>query len=316
LFGKITRINNNRKVFKMALAIKQAARQALKGRILLTGASGTGKTYTALTIARKLSPDGMIVVIDTESAGQDVSASEHYADIFKHHVLPVTAPYSPVKFTEAIQMAVNAGAEVIVWDSMTHEWSESGGMLDMVSQQDAIKGQSGWLKTQPLHDRMMETIKQCPVHFIATARTKNTIEVSKVEGKNVTTKVPNAIIQKPGLEYEFDIHIMMHDSGNGGQPVITIEKSRFTELPQHSAITRNDPLLASGINSGLNPENADFPKNKAGFASQLRVWGVVNNEQKAEVAAAIGLTGKDVIDDKNFADWVEKARVYIFPVKN
>ncbi len=102
---------------------KKATKAQAKARLLFSGASGSGKTTAALTVASQLGK--RIAFIDTEAGSASL-----YADRFDFDVLELSPPYAPERFTEAIEAAEQAGYEVIVIDSITHEWSGPGGCQD------------------------------------------------------------------------------------------------------------------------------------------------------------------------------------------
>lgn len=78
------------------MAFVKAQKYESKLRLAITGPSGAGKTYTALSIAKHL--PGPIALVDTEHG----SASK-YADLFDFDVLNLHPPYHPDRFGEAIR---------------------------------------------------------------------------------------------------------------------------------------------------------------------------------------------------------------------
>ena len=81
----------------------------------LIGVAGSGKTYTALNIAKHMG--GPVAVVDTERG----SASK-YSDQFEFDVLELET-FSPQTYIEAIQAAEEAGYSVLIIDSMSHAWT-------------------------------------------------------------------------------------------------------------------------------------------------------------------------------------------------
>ena len=66
----------------MSINPRPATRMQRKGRILLWGKSGSGKTLTSLKLARGLAgPVGTICVIDTDYEASTLYADEHRFDI-------------------------------------------------------------------------------------------------------------------------------------------------------------------------------------------------------------------------------------------
>jgi len=184
----------------------KATKKESKLRLALIGSSGSGKTYSALSIATGLG--GKIAVVDTERG----SASK-YADKFNFDVLELDS-FSPEKYVEAISAAAQAGYQILIIDSLSHAWSGKDGALEMVDRA-AKKSQSGntytaWRDVTPKHNEMVDAIVQAPLHVIATMRAKTEyVMETNDRGKQVPRKIGLAPIQRDGLEYEFDVVAMM-----------------------------------------------------------------------------------------------------------
>ena len=108
------------------MQIQKAQRKKAKIKLGIQGPSGAGKTVGALLIAYGITEEwNKIVVIDTENHSSDL-----YDHLGNYNVLHLDAPFSPEKYIEAIHTCIKAGAEVIIIDSISHEWEGSGGILD------------------------------------------------------------------------------------------------------------------------------------------------------------------------------------------
>src|SRR3989304_533235 len=83
------------------------------------GSGGSGKTYSALRLARGLAGDrGRVALIDTE-AGRAL----HYAERFDFDHCDLKPPFAPSAYADAIAAAEGAGDPGIVGDSLSHEWA-------------------------------------------------------------------------------------------------------------------------------------------------------------------------------------------------
>ncbi len=204
---------------------QKAVKTAAKLRLAFTGTSGSGKTYTALTIAQGIANGKPIALVDTENG----SASK-YADKFDFDVAEMHAPFNPEKYIKAISEAAEAGYGVIILDSLSHAWMGTGGVLDLVDEA-AKRSKSGntymaWKEGTPIQNRLIEAIVQSPIHVIATMRSKSEYVLeTNANGKQAPKKVGLAAIQREGFEYEFDIVIQMTQDNDG-----IVEKSRCSEL--------------------------------------------------------------------------------------
>lgn len=187
------------------MEIRQAARHCAKLRMAITGPSGSGKTYSALLLSRGLVDSwDKICVIDTENHSADL-----YANLGPYRVLALESPYSPERYVEAIRAAVQSGAEVVIIDSLSHEWSGDGGVLDLQGKLADTKYRgnswSAWREVTPKHNALIETIQQSPAHMIATLRVKVEYVQLDENGKKKIQKVGTAPVQREGLEHEFDL---------------------------------------------------------------------------------------------------------------
>jgi len=189
----------------------KAVRKKSKLRLALTGPSGSGKTYSALLIAKGLG--GKVAVIDTEHGSASL-----YADLLEFDSLELTPPYSPERYIAAIQAADKAGYDVLIVDSTTHEWSGSGGCLEINEQtaQAKYRGNtwSAWNETTPRHRKFIDSMLQCNMHVIATGRSKTETSQEDVgNGKKKVVKLGMKTEQRDGFEYEFTCVLdIVHDN--------------------------------------------------------------------------------------------------------
>ena len=185
----------------MALSFKKATKSQARLRLALVGPAGSGKTYTALKLAKGLGK--RIAVIDTEHG----SASK-YADVVDFDVLELES-FSPRTYVEAIQAAVAEGYDVIIIDSLSHAWMGKDGALEQVDRAAKRGGGNSfgaWRDVTPQHNALVEAIVGCKAHVIATMRAKTEYAQEKDErGKTVVRKVGLAPVQRDGLEFEFDV---------------------------------------------------------------------------------------------------------------
>lgn len=104
------------------MVLRNAERRQARIKMGLQGPSGSGKTYSALQIANGLTGDwSRVVIIDSESNSADL-----YAHMGKFKVLCIGQPFTPEKYVEAIELCEEAGMQVIILDSISHEWEGRG----------------------------------------------------------------------------------------------------------------------------------------------------------------------------------------------
>lgn len=188
-----------------------AVREQVSLLIMMAGASGSGKTLSALKVARGLADgdDSKIAVIDTE-AGR----AKHYAvrpgeqpsaDRFAFHHGDLKPPFTPEAYEEAIKAADAAGFKVIVIDSGSHEWEGEGGLHDehqeavaaAVAKSRAIAEEKGWRfdeaqaadrasvgawkEPKRRHKRFVSRLLQCRAHLIICLRADEKMRIEKVK---------------------------------------------------------------------------------------------------------------------------------------
>lgn len=195
--------NQNSEHFSFA----KAERKKAKLKLNLNGASGSGKTYSALVLASSLGQK--IAVIDTENESASL-----YANDFSFDTLPLRPPYSPERFAGAIQAAKNMGYDVLIIDSASHEWIGSGGCLEINDTTAANKFRgntwSAWSETTPRHRKFIDAILQTDMHIITTTRAKT--ETVQGENKKIM-KLGMKAEQRDGYEYELTIALdVVHES--------------------------------------------------------------------------------------------------------
>lgn len=201
---------------------KKATKEKIKVRLALSGASGAGKTYSALAIASYLAKP--IALIDTERC----SASK-YADKFDFDVCELT-DFHPARYIEAIQAAEQAGYSTIIIDSLSHAWYWELDAVD--SQRNSF---AAWKNVRPLERKLIDAIVGCGSHVIATMRSKTEWVIeTNAKGKAEPRKVGTTPVQTASIEYEFDIAGEMNQ-----QHILTITKSRCSELSDKTFLNPN-----------------------------------------------------------------------------
>ncbi|MEM8598336.1 MAG: ATP-binding protein [Bacteroidota bacterium] len=252
------------------MQFRPASRKARKLRFALGGPAGSGKTYTALLIARGLvGPSGRIGVIDTENRSADL-----YADvdnIGNFGVLELDNP-SPEAYIDALVAAVEAKCDVVVIDSISHEWSGSGGILSIVDEvSKTISGNkyAAWGEGTSRHNTFLETLLSCPFHLIATMRSKMSYEQGRnAAGRTVIRKLGMQPVQRDGVEYEFDVFGQMDDAHT-----LFVHKSRADFLDTGDTIQLPGLDLGRRLGAWLNNDE---------FADELATTHVDMSEAAME----------------------------------
>lgn len=183
--------------------LRKAARKKAKIRLGLSAPSGAGKTYSSLLIARGLASSwDKVAIIDTENNSADL-----YENLGDYNVISLSAPFSPERYIEAIKTCEDAGMEVIIIDSISHEWEGKGGILEIHTN---MSGNSftNWATLTPRHNAFIAAILQSKCHMITTVRRKQDYEMTKdSNGKVKVEKAGLKEITRENWEYELTINL-------------------------------------------------------------------------------------------------------------
>lgn len=194
------------------LNIRPAVRELAKIVIGLSAESGGGKTYTALLIAMGMvrGDASKIGLLDTENKRGSL-----YADMFapkSFMVGDLEPPFSPARYIEAIEEFEKAGVEVLIIDSVSHEWEGEGGCGEMAEGE-----KTGWLKPKKQHKKFVNKLLQSNMHIIACTRAREKVKVIQTYKNNKLVPEYEAQGVMPICEknfmYEMTCSMMMMDSG-------------------------------------------------------------------------------------------------------
>ncbi|GAG93238.1 unnamed protein product, partial [marine sediment metagenome] len=194
------------------MKLQKAKRQNVKLRIGLSSPSGFGKTYSALLLAYGITGDwSKIAVIDTEN-----NSAQLYSNLGEFNTIDLQPPYHPNRYIEAIKTCEDAEIEVIIIDSITHEWDGKGGCLEIVSdltKKTSKNNYTAWGTVTPLHQAFIQSILHSSCHVITTVRRKTEYEMYKDDkGKNVVEKVGTKEVTRDGFEYELSLNFEIIDN--------------------------------------------------------------------------------------------------------
>jgi len=224
--------------------LRQATRTKAKIRLGLSAVSGGGKTYSAILIAKGLSNGDLskVAIIDTENGSADL-----YAHMGNYNVLTLNAPFSPERYIDAIKTCEDAGMNVIIIDSITHEWDGKGGCLQI---QEQLGGKyQDWAKVTPRHQAFIDAILQSKCHMITTVRRKQDYEMTKdAGGKMKVEKAGLKEVTREGFEYELTANIELDIRHNA-----TALKDRtglFMDQPQFIPSEETGKMLLQWCENG------------------------------------------------------------------
>lgn len=230
----------------MQFVIEKATVTQAKAKIALVGPAGAGKTMTALIMARELG--NRTLVIDTENG-----SSAKYAGEFDFDILSLP-DYRLTTYIAALDYAATQSYDTVIVDSLSHAWVGKGGALEQVDNAPGKnKFTGGWKEVTPLHNQLVECILSYPSHLIATMRMKmQYILTTNEKGQQIPQKAGMGIVQRDGIEYEFDIIAEMNVNHD-----MVITKTRCSTLDEFT-MNRPDGTIGQIINAWLS-EGAEAP---------------------------------------------------------
>ncbi|WP_159018693.1 AAA family ATPase [Algibacter sp. L3A6] len=232
------------------MELKQAQREQVKLRIGLSGASGFGKTFSALLLAYGITGDySRIAIIDTENQSASL-----YSHLGAYNTLSIEAPYSPEKYIKAIEVCEKAQMEVVIIDSITHEWSGAGGCLDI---QEKLGGRwQDWASVTPRHQAFVDKILQAKCHVITTTRRKTDYSMDKDgSGKTKVIKHGTKEITRDGFEYELTVNFELINDHH----LVNASKDRtglFVNKPEFVINASTGKKLMNWCNNGKDLDQA------------------------------------------------------------
>jgi hypothetical protein len=195
------------------IRIEEARREGAKIVLGLAGCSGGGKTFTALLLAYGLAKrDGKKVgFLDTENR-----RGRLYADILpggaKFLIGDLVPPFSPQRHIEAIRAFEEAGVEVLVIDSISHEWEGVGGCEEIAT--DGNPKLPRWNRAKAEHKKFMNALLQSSMHIIVCLRAREKVKMSKDErGGTLVESLGIQPIQEKNFMFELTASLMMKDMG-------------------------------------------------------------------------------------------------------
>jgi len=204
---------------------KPAIRSSVPLLIGLFGASGSGKTFTALRLAtgiQRVFP-GDILFIDTESR-----RALHYSNLFQFKHMEFKAPFGSLDYLEALKYAKNHNPSVIVVDSFSLEHEGEMGMLDYHEKElDRLAGNDykkrqtmtmlAWSRPKADRRKLINGLLQLNSNFIFCFRAKETSKPVKDPVTKKTTIENFGFLPIAGSEfvYEMTINCMLPPHSNG-----------------------------------------------------------------------------------------------------
>lgn len=205
--------------------IRPAERKGARLVIGIAGISGSGKTRTAIEFAYGLAnfDASKVGFLDTENRRGSL-----YADVLRSHpthptdvpfwIADLEPPFTPARYADAILQFQAHGVEVLVIDSVSHEYEGTGGVLEI---REPLPGQKGKRDNvaKEAHKKMMNTLLQSAMHVIPCIRAREKVIIEKKGGE--TVYIPQGVqpIQEKNFMFELTASLMMWNEGKAQEVI-------------------------------------------------------------------------------------------------
>ncbi|MDV2986148.1 UNVERIFIED_CONTAM: hypothetical protein Q9R58_17675 [Methylobacteriaceae bacterium AG10] len=221
--------------------------------VSLTGGTNSGKTFSALRLARGIAgPDGKVAVLDTEG-GRTLHLKEAFA--FDANVMD--PPFRPERFAQAALAAEQAGYDALVIDSFSMEWVGLGGVLDWQGQElqrmagDDFRKQermkmASWIKPKTAHKAMVYSLLQRRIPIIFSIRGEESVKPGEAGEK--PTKVFKSVCNSQ-FPYEVTVSFRLETERKG---YVDLSDPRSYKMEgAHEGIFRNGDRISEEHGAAL-----------------------------------------------------------------
>lgn len=271
------------------MGFQKAKREKAKARICLMGASGGGKTLSALYLAYGITGDwNKIAVLDSERRRALLYANRTDLGVGEFLHSDLEPPYTVERYVEGMREAEEIVGEdgVLIVDSGSHAWKGTGGVLDAkenIANQRGKTDFSAWNDAGKIQNNFIDTIMDLKCHVIVTLRSKTEYvqEKDPETGKSSVRKVGLAPVQRDDFEYEF---MLVMDIDKETHEASIVKDNTFLDAEGWHGIINSElgVRLREWMNDGVEPETFTCEKCGCKIKSAEGKNGLLSPKQVAE----------------------------------
>jgi hypothetical protein len=253
-------------------------REKCKASILIEGLTGKGKSGLALVLGYALAKEDWSKVYDIDTENNSIklfdgitSTSGGKFENFHDAAFTPDLGYKPSNYILFKESALSAGAEVVIFDSVSHAWMYEGGILDMIndlkktSDRFTRDSYAAWGDPSIVAEKqkLFQLFRDTRCHIIATVRVKEKMEYETDDkGKAKVVSLGEQEIMQADVKYEPDLVLHMVKAGRVDNkkityPIASVVKSRYAML-EEGAVYEFTPELCDQIREyleeGTSPE--------------------------------------------------------------
>lgn len=253
-------------------------REKSKASILIEGLTGKGKSGLALILGYYLSGKNWNKVFDIDTENNSIQLFEGIMSSagvpFQEFQVGKFTPdlkYKPSHYQAFKDAALEAGADVVINDSISHAWTYEGGILDMVAELKKSNKRyerdsyAAWGDDSIVEEKqkLYQLFRDHRCHIISTVRVKEKMEYDKdANGKTILRSLGEQEIMQADVKYEPDLVLHMISPGRAvgteqKHPVARVVKSRYVILEEGETYEFTPSLceqLAQYLEEGTSPE--------------------------------------------------------------
>ncbi len=169
----------------MSYVFRPAVREDTPLIIGIAGPTKSGKTYSALRLAKGMANGGTIAMLNAEG-----KRGRQYADDFTYVDARIDKPYTPERYTEALLAMAKLKPAVGIIDSASHMHDGPGGLLEYHEEElDRIAGKgadykkrekctwAAWVKPKAAENKFIYTMLEMEFPFILCFRAKEKLKI-------------------------------------------------------------------------------------------------------------------------------------------
>ena len=198
---------------------EEAINRPLPISIGLSGGSGTGKTYSALLLARGMAselsgPGAPVAFVDTENR-----RGLHYLDDFPEirgsyidfgpEIGGRMVGYPADRWIDLLDFVAASGVGAMVVDSWSHSWEGIGGVLEQQAEVLSSLGEGeannirAWAKVKPTYRKLINRVIQFPIPVILCTRAKPVLmKRQKIDGQWVETPIGKTKTRRKDIPWD------------------------------------------------------------------------------------------------------------------
>lgn len=250
------------------LNIREAKRAGARLVVGIDAISGDGKTYSALQLAWGLAGGdaSKIGFLDTENRRGSLYADKLVDKSGKVHpflIADLDAPFTPERYSQAIKEFQAAGVEVLVIDSVSHEYEGSGGCMEIAELDNNGNPRKfpAWNVAKSRHKKFMNALLNSDMHIITCIRSREKVRIEK-DGNGKTVYIPEGIMPIQERNFMFELTLSLQLAANGTQRFIKkcpsdLESTfgRAGEWAQGYLTPKHGMILRDWVN-GVSPDDA------------------------------------------------------------